>query len=84
LNGVAVKVIDEAVAEAEGEVGGEIGVPGAGLGKISVEEAVEIGPSPRQTLLVGDVDGRRGTTTIPSSFVDGTTEKATQAVSMGW
>jgi hypothetical protein len=70
LNGVALKVVDETSAEAEGEVRGEIDVSGAGLREIGVEEASEVGPSPREAVLIGDMDDGWGTT-ILSPFVGG-------------
>jgi hypothetical protein len=76
LNGIALKIVDNALAEATRKVRGEIGVSGVGLREIGLEEVSEEGPSPRQTVPVGDMDERQGTmTTIPSSpFVGGGVE----------
>jgi hypothetical protein len=47
LNGIAIKVINEAATEAEGKVGREIDVSGASFGEIGIEEMSKIGPPRR-------------------------------------
>jgi hypothetical protein len=54
VNGLPVEVIDETLAEAEGKVGREIDVSGLSFGEVGLDEASEMGPSPRQTLPVSD------------------------------
>jgi len=56
LNGVALKVVDEALAESEGKVAREVDVSRAGLGEISVEEVAEEGPSPGEAMPVGNAN----------------------------
>jgi hypothetical protein len=72
VNGFPIKIIDEALAETEREVGREIDVSGASFGEISVEEALEVGPPPCQTLPVGDMNAtRRRRCRVPIGFTFG-------------
>jgi hypothetical protein len=56
LNGFALKIIDEAATESEGEEGREIGVPRVGLRETGVEEASEEQPSRRKAVSVSNMN----------------------------
>jgi hypothetical protein len=51
------KVVDEALTEACGEVGGEIGTPLVSLDESRREEVSKEGPSPSQRTPIGNGDG---------------------------
>jgi hypothetical protein len=53
------KVVDETLAEADRKVGREIGASLVSFREISIEEASEVGPSPRQRVSMCDGNGRR-------------------------
>ena len=57
MNRSLLKVVDEALAEACGEVGGEIGTPLVSFGESRREEVLKEGPSLSQRVPIGNNDG---------------------------